>query len=128
MPLLNPSCALNKRNAIWPIVKRIWTPAWTLFSSGLVFLVLAFFIWLVEIRGWRQRTVWLVAVGANSMGAYLTHWTIHGWMPDNLQTNLGWLISGFDDGMQHLISGPLAFALAWYVLVWLYERELFVRL
>lgn len=113
---------------ICPIVKRIWTPAWTLLSSGLVFLMLAFFVWIVEIRNWRKGTVWLVAVGANSMAAYLTHWTIHGWMLDNLRTHLGLLISGFDDGVQHLIIGSLAFALAWYVLIWLYQRKIFVRI
>lgn len=113
---------------ICPIVKRIWTPTWTLLSGGIVFLLLAFFVWAVEVRGWRRGTVWLVAVGANSMAAYLTHWTIHGWMRDNLRTNLGLLIAGLDDGTQHLIIGSLAFALAWYVLYWLYQRKIFVRI
>ena len=35
---------------ICPIVKRIWTPSWTLFSGGACFLFLAAFSWLIEIK------------------------------------------------------------------------------
>jgi len=35
---------------ICPIVKRIWTPSWTLFSGGVCFLFLAAFSWFVDVR------------------------------------------------------------------------------
>jgi predicted acyltransferase len=39
---------------ICPVVKRIWTPSWTLFSGGLCFLFLAGFCWLIEVKGYRK--------------------------------------------------------------------------
>ena len=33
---------------ICPVVKRIWTPSWTLFSGGVCFLFLAAFCWVIE--------------------------------------------------------------------------------
>ena len=49
---------------VCPVVKRIWTPAWTLFSGGLCFLFLAGFCWLPEVRGYRKWALPLVAIGA----------------------------------------------------------------
>jgi len=53
------------------VVKRIWTPCWTLFSGGLCFLFLAGFCWIVETRGYRKWAFPLIVIGMNSMAAYL---------------------------------------------------------
>src|SRR6188472_466417 len=39
-----------------PIVKRIWTSSYTLYSGGLVILILAGFYAATEIKGWRRWT------------------------------------------------------------------------
>ena len=113
---------------ICPIVKRIWTPAWTLFSGGLVFLLLALCIATVELWQWRRGTFWFVVVGANSMAAYLLHWTIHSWLVANVRTNLAYWLGFLPEGIRFGIIGLIAFALAWYLMVWLYRRKLFVRI
>ncbi len=56
---------------ICPIVKRIWTPSWTLFSGGLCFLFLAAFCWVIEAKGYKKWAFPLVVIGMNSMAAYL---------------------------------------------------------
>ena len=56
---------------ICPVVKRIWTPAWTLYSGGLCFLFLAGFCWLTEVKGYRRWAFPLVVIGMNSIAAYL---------------------------------------------------------
>jgi predicted acyltransferase len=38
---------------ICPIVKRLWTPAWVLFSGGWSFLALAAFYYVMDVRGYR---------------------------------------------------------------------------
>lgn len=44
---------------ISPIVKRIWTPAWTLFSGGMCFLFLAAFSWFIDAKSTRvSRFLW----------------------------------------------------------------------
>jgi len=42
---LPASCSTSP--AFCPIVKRIWTPSWTLFSGGVCFFYLAVFSWIV---------------------------------------------------------------------------------
>src|SRR5215472_11034265 len=39
---------------IGPVVKRIWTPSWTIFSGGICFLFLAAFSWVVEVKGFKK--------------------------------------------------------------------------
>jgi predicted acyltransferase len=52
---------------ICPVVKRIWTPSWTLFSGGICFLFLAAFSWCAP-RMSRWSFI-LSVVGINSMAA-----------------------------------------------------------
>ena len=54
-----------------PIVKRIWTPAWTLLSGGVCFAFLAAFSWGINVKGYRKVAFPLVVVGTNSIAAYL---------------------------------------------------------
>src|ERR1019366_6368003 len=56
---------------ICPVVKRIWTPGWTLFSGGACFLLVAAFSWVTEIKGYRKWAFPLVVIGMNSIAAYL---------------------------------------------------------
>ena len=52
---------------ICPIVKRIWTSSYTLYSGGLVVLILAGFYALMEWKGWRRWSFPLLVIGANSI-------------------------------------------------------------
>ena len=56
---------------ICPIVKRIWTPSWTLFSGGICFLFMAAFSWMIDVKGYRKWAFPLVVIGMNSIAAYL---------------------------------------------------------
>src|SRR5207249_1490565 len=56
---------------ICPIVKRIWTPSWTLFSGSYVCLALALFYWLIDMKGYKKWTLPLVVVSMNSIAMYV---------------------------------------------------------
>jgi len=49
------AAASSSLHAYLPVVKRIWTPSWTLFSGGVAFLFLAAFCWVIEVK---QRKGW----------------------------------------------------------------------
>ena len=74
---------------ICPVVKRIWTPAWTLFSGGLCFLFLAGFCWLTEVKGYRKWAFPLVVIGANSIAAYLMAHLWERFILDSFRIHLG---------------------------------------
>ena len=109
-----------------PIVKRIWTPSWVLFSGGWVLLFLAAFHWLVEARGHRRLVFPLVVVGMNSLFIYLMHSLCAGWMAGRLKVHLG-------DAAFAGTWGPVAeklgvLAVLWLLCYWLYRQRAFLRL
>ncbi len=54
-----------------PIVKRIWTPAWTIFSCGMCFLFLAFCYRLIDMSDKKKWSFFLLVIGTNSIAAYV---------------------------------------------------------
>ncbi|HEV7404496.1 MAG TPA: DUF5009 domain-containing protein [Chthoniobacteraceae bacterium] len=62
--------ALIEAAGLCPIVKRIWTPSWVLFSAGWVCLMLAGFVAVIEGGGWKRWAFPLVVVGLNPITLY----------------------------------------------------------
>jgi len=54
-----------------PIIKKIWTSSMTLFSSGICFLLMALFYYLVDCRNYGKYLNWLKIYGMNSILAYM---------------------------------------------------------
>ena len=109
-----------------PVVKRIWTPSWVLFSGGWVLLFLSAFYWLVEIAGQRKLVFPLVVVGMNSIFIYLAHSLSAGWIRDTLVTHLG-------KGVFAGTYGPIAekglvLLVLWAMCLWLYRQRIFLKI
>ena len=80
---------------VCPIVKRIWTPSWALFSGGLVVWFLAAFYWVIDVAGIRRWAQFLIVVGMNSIAIYMMSQLMRPWVSDVLRTHLG---AGFFNG------------------------------
>lgn len=114
---------------ICPVVKRIWTPSWTLFSGGWCFLFLAAFYWVIEMRGWRRWAFPLVVIGMNSIAAYCMDHLFGDFISNNLTIHLSenaYAVLGGD--FAPLVHGALALLVAWLLLFWMYRRKLFLRI
>jgi heparan-alpha-glucosaminide N-acetyltransferase len=113
---------------ICPVVKRIWTPSWTLFSGGICFLFLAGFCWLTEIKGWRKWSFPLVVIGMNSIAAYLIAHLWERFIIDSFRIHLGPHFFQFlGTGLEPLLRGTAVLLVYWLILYWMYRRKLFLR-
>ncbi len=113
---------------ICPIVKRIWTPSWTLFSGGLCFLMLAAFYAVVDVWGFKKCAFPLTVIGMNSIAIYcLTHW-ITGFIVNSLRTFFGhgWP-NMFGTTLEPITTGSAVLLVYWLILYWMYRRKLFLR-
>uniref|UniRef100_Q01XB5 DUF5009 domain-containing protein n=1 Tax=Solibacter usitatus (strain Ellin6076) TaxID=234267 RepID=Q01XB5_SOLUE len=113
---------------ICPIVKRIWTPAWTLFSGGLCFFFLAGFCWLTEIKGYRKWAFPLVVIGANSIAAYLMAHLWERFIIDSFRIHLGpnaFLFLGAP--YEPVLRGTMVLMAYWLILYWMYRRQIFLK-
>jgi predicted acyltransferase len=114
--------ALLHFTGICPVVKRIWTPSWTLFSGGLCFLYLAAFCRL-------RPAMPLVAIGMNSIAAYVLAETLRGFVTDSFRIHLGPHFFAFlGQGVEPLVRGCAVLGVYWLVLWWMYRRKIFLRI
>jgi predicted acyltransferase len=114
---------------ICPIVKRIWTSSYTLYSGGLVILILAAFYALIELKGWRRWAFPLIVVGMNSIAIYVMSWTIEGFVRSALQVHMGRLISiTVPPALLPVAYGIGVIGIFWMILHWMYRRKIFLRI
>lgn len=114
---------------ICPLVKRIWTPTWTIFSGGCCFLLLALFYYVIDLKGWRRWAFPLVVIGMNSIAIYVLVHLIDGFVVDSFKIHFGQgIYKLFGEGNETLLSGGLALLVFWLILYWMYQRKLFLRI
>ena len=114
---------------ICPIVKRIWTPSWTLFSGGVCFLFLTAFSWIIDVKNNQRIAFPLVVVGMNSIAAYLIAHLWEEFIQNSFRIHLGpRVLSMFGSALQPLFMGILTLLAYWLVLLWMYRRRIFLRI
>ncbi len=109
-----------------PVVKRIWTPSWVLFSGGWVLLTLAAFYWLVEIAGQRKLVFPLVVVGMNSIFIYLMHSLCAGWIKQTLRKHIS--DAPFTGYWGPVVESVGVLIVLWLMCWWLYRQRVFLRI
>ena len=126
---------------VCPIIKRIWTPSWVLFSAGWTFAMLAGFFWAIDMRGWRRWSFPLLVVGMNSIAMYCMAQLMKGWIRSSLQIHLGplalpslalfrpsvdpvWLNNTFGP----IVQSAAVLLMMWLICLWMYRRGLFLRI
>ncbi len=78
---------------VCPIVKRIWTPSWVLYSGAWVIWALAAFYLLFDLCRLRWLAFPLVVIGMNSLAFYLMGQLLRPWAEKTVQTHFGGLIA-----------------------------------
>jgi predicted acyltransferase len=112
-----------------PIVKRIWTPSWTLFSTGWTCLILAGFFGVVDVLGFRKWTFPLVVVGMNSITMYVMAELSKGWIYGTLKTHFGsWPFELVSEPYRPLIAQCWILLAMWLICYWLYRQRIFIRI
>jgi predicted acyltransferase len=113
---------------ICPLVKRIWTPSWAIFSAGWAALFMAGWYAAIDLRGWARVAFPFVVVGTNSIAMYVIVHVADRYTMDALRTHLGqapfaWLGPPFVP----VLLGFTALAIFWLILLWMYRRRIFLR-
>jgi predicted acyltransferase len=115
-------------SGICPVVKRIWTPAWTLFSGGACFLLLAGFSWILEVKGWKKWAFPLLVIGANSIAAYMIAHLFERFIEDSLRIHLGPGFFKVFGGLETPVRGAVVLGAYWWMLFWMYQRKIFLKI
>jgi predicted acyltransferase len=107
-----------------PVVMKMWTTSYGLMSAGCACLMLLFFYWLIDIHGYRKLAFPLTVIGMNAIFIYMFSSLIH----------LDPIVDVFTQGIVRVLpNSALLFqqvavlAVEWFILFWMYKRNIFLR-
>lgn len=118
-----------------PLNKKVWSPTFVLVSSGLAFMNLAFFIWLVDEKGKRNWLSFFESFGMNAMFIFIIS-TVAAILLGGIQIHAGgralsiwdaFYIYGTASWIPNPYFASLCDALVFVVLMWLISYPLFRR-
>lgn len=114
---------------VCPVVKRIWTPSWTIFSGGWCFLILAALHAVVDICKLRAWAFPLSVIGMNSIAAYMIAHLFVSFIQSALQCHLGGsFFAIFGVPYEPIALGACVLLTEWLMLFWMHRRKLFLRI
>jgi predicted acyltransferase len=135
--------------ACCPIIKRIWTPSWALYSGGVVIWMLAALYAVIDIAGWKRWSFPLVVVGMNSIAIYMMSQMMRGFTLSSLRTHLrvpyealaAWInerlafswpgsidtLLGKEFLYAPIVERCLVLFVFWLVCYWMYRQKIFLR-
>ncbi len=122
-------------NLVMPINKALWTSSYVLFSTGIACVVLAVFVYLIDIKKGEQRLASLLVYGTNPLFIYVLSWL---WTTTYLYIPLGEV--DMYQGLFNILSqymppyfASFVFAFShviifWLLSLWLYQRRIFIKI
>lgn len=113
---------------LWhPIIKKIWTSSFVLFSGGICVLMLALFYLVIDIYKFRWGTKWMVILGTNAILGYVA-W--HLFEPAFTSVS-----AVFVDGLKRFIGDWYqtvlylgSFMVIYLILRYMYNKKIFIKI
>jgi predicted acyltransferase len=128
-------CIILGQVAGWtvcPVVKRIWTPSWALYSGGWVLWMLAAFYAICDLKGWKRWAFPLTVVGMNSIAIYCMSQLLRGPI---FGTFLNLFAKGWFDAKEWsegtygpVVKSAVLLAVLWLACWGMYRRKLFLKI
>ncbi|MGE0759277.1 MAG: hypothetical protein AB7O38_19825, partial [Pirellulaceae bacterium] len=142
---------------VCPIVKRIWTPSWTLFSTGWAIIFLAAFFYVIDVTRLKFWAFAGIVVGMNSIAIYCVKELFEGWIEQTVKTHASYFTSWITEGATsnvyllldvmpptednplyhvregdpiylHMLAMVAVVTALWLMCYWMYRRKLFIRI
>jgi len=112
-------------NFIFPINKHLWSSSFILLTSGLAFLLLAAFYWIIDVKGFKSWAFFFRVIGMNSLVMYLAYRFI------DFDRSSYLLFSGLYEhtaATWHPVFNALGgLLIAWLLLYFLWRKKVFVK-
>lgn len=109
---------------VLPVNKYLWTGSYTLLTSGISFLLLLLFFYLIDIRGWQRWAFPFIVIGLNPITIYVAQGIF----------DFGIIADIFIHGFKHRLGSlEPAFTLLcvimvkWLFLYFLYRQKIFLK-
>jgi heparan-alpha-glucosaminide N-acetyltransferase len=120
---------LLEMTGVCPLVKRIWTPSWAIFSTGWCLLILATLYAIIDMFHYRRWAFPLIVVGVNSIAIYCMSQLLKPWAERTLTTHFGsGIFTVLGPMYQPMVLYTLIGLVFWLMCFWMYRQKMFVRI
>ena len=110
-------------STFYPIIKACWTGSFNLLTSGIGFLLMMIFYWIIDVKGWKKWSFFFRVIGMNSIFIYLLHAFIDtGKVTERI---LGWTVLWGEFGTLVFTVGEIM--IVWLLLYYMYQKKIFLR-
>jgi len=109
----------------FPINKHLWTSSFILLTSGMAFLFIGIFYWLIEVRGYRKWAFFFKVIGVNSLLIYLIYRFIN--FGHTSQLLFDGIIDFFPEAFHDAFVAFGAVMLVWLFLYICFRNKLFLK-
>jgi heparan-alpha-glucosaminide N-acetyltransferase len=115
---------------ICPVVKRIWTPSWAIYSAGWAFAALAVFYLVIDVARLRLWPMPLVWVGMNSIAVYCMSMMLKPWVRETMRRHFGQGVYDLPFGKVYspMVEAGFFLLFCWAVSWWLYRKKMFIKI
>ena len=111
--------------SIWfPIIKHIWNPTFILFSSGLSYLLIALFYYIIDIKNYQRWSFWLRVIGMNSIFVYMA---VHLIDFEDLVQNVVFGFEQFLHSYYPVFRSLAALTVIYVILYYMYKKGTFLK-
>ena len=111
---------------IWhPIIKKLWTSSFVLASSGVCFLLLSLFYWIIDVKGKVKWAFPLKVIGMNAIVAYvLSHVFNFHLIAEMVLYGLKQFVGDFN----YLVLTIGGFGILYLILWYMYKNKTFIKI
>ena len=107
-----------------PVIKRLWTGSMVLATSGICFMLMAVFYYVIDCRGWIRGLCWLKVYGMNSILAYMIMSCVNF---SSLSVSLLYGFEQFAPSFFPVIVAVANAVITYLILLVLYRRGIFLK-
>ena len=112
---------------ITPIVKRICTSSFIIESGGWALLALSLFYWLVDVKGYKKWTWFMMVAGLNPIFIYMFQNLLGGWTNNFIGIfTMPFLVNMGVAG--EIIQQNILLLVYWYLAYYLYKNKIVIKI
>ena len=110
-------------STFYPIIKACWTSSFNLLTSGIGFLLITIFYWIIDVKGWQKWSFFFRVIGMNSIFIYLFNRFFD--IGQLTKLLLGWTVLFGEISELFMVAGGIM--LVWLLMFYMYKKKIFLR-
>jgi len=112
-------------NLVFPINKNLWSSSFVLHVGGISLILLSFFYYVIDVRGYKRWAFFFSVIGMNSILIYMSGHFIN-WKYTT-EAIFQWLVQLTGDPFNVVIFAICYVMVKWTFLYFLYKKNVFLR-